>query len=36
MLNSLANFLDDLVVKLDLLTFRINQRIKLIEEKHNK
>lgn len=31
MLNSLANFLDDLVVKLDLLTFRINQRIKLID-----
>ena len=33
MLNWLANFLDELTLKLDLLTFRMNQKFKVLQEK---
>ena len=36
MLNRLANFLDDLNVKINILTFKINQLIKDIDEKCDK
>ncbi len=36
MLNRLANFLDDLNVKINILTFKINQLIKAIDEKCDK
>ena len=28
MLNNIANFLDDLTIKLDLITFKLNQKLK--------
>lgn len=31
MLNAIANFLDDLTIKLDLLTFKLNQKLKKIK-----
>lgn len=36
MLNKIANFLDDLSIKLDILTFRINQKIKVLDKKHDR
>lgn len=33
MLNYLANLLDELTIKLDLLTFRMNQKLKVLQEK---
>ncbi len=32
MLNWLANVLDELTLKLDLLTFRMNQKLKVFQE----
>ena len=33
MLNWLANALDELTFKLDLFTFRMNQKLKVLQEK---
>ncbi len=36
MLNIIANFFDDLNIKINILTFKINQLTKVIEEKFSK
>lgn len=36
MFDRLLCFFDDLIIKIDLLTFRVNQKIKAIEERHSK
>lgn len=33
MLNSLINFLDDLIIKIDLMTFKLNQILKKMDDK---